>query len=183
MKTTFSAERMGFTKRAHAAAQQQFYARMFPDLPLAFEDTVATVRDLGYAVDCIVAVTVPGLRAPLRFAVQERWREPRYMDYQDITVTEWNLAPDQPSELHKLGAHLFVYGFYDSDRDQILAGVAVDVAILLRALALGDISYTRRPRVDQTFLAFDVRHLRRMGAVVFSVDNRADPSRRNDRAA
>lgn len=174
---------MGFTKRAHLAAQQQFYAPMFPGLPLAFEDTVDTVRDLGYAVDCIAAVTVGDLRAPLRFAVQERWREPEFMRFGDITVTEWNLPSARPSELHKLGAHLFVYGFYDSTQDRIVAGVAVDVVVLLRALALGEVRYTRRTRVDQTFLAFDVRKLRSVGAVVFSVDNRDNQALHGSRAA
>lgn len=172
MRTSFSAERMGFTKRAHIAAREQFYAPMFDGLPLSFEDTGSTIRDLDYAVDCIVAVTVEGLRAPLRFAVQERWREPEFMRYPDITITEWNLPTAQPSELHKFGAHVFVYGFYDSAEDRIVAAVAVDVLVLLRELACGRVTYTRNSRVDQTFVAFKVGDLRRIGAVVFGIDNR-----------
>lgn len=169
MRTAFSAERMSFTKRGHLAARQQFYAPMFDHLPVTFEDTVGTVRDLDYAVDCIAAVTVDGLRAPLRFSIQERWREPEAMRFGDITVTEWNLPTDQPSELHKLGAHLFVCGFYDSGNDLIVAGVAVDVAVLLHAVARGAIPYVRRSRPggDQRFLAFTVPDLRNIGAVVY----------------
>lgn len=172
MKTTFSAQRMDFTKRAHLAAEEQFYAAMFPGRPVAFEDTVGTVRDLDYAIDCQLAVSVPGLRAPLRFAVQERWREPDALRFGDITVTEWNSASAQPSELHKLGAHVFVYGFYDEPADQILLGVAVDVLTVLHALALGRITYRRQSRLDQTFLGFGIRDLRQLGAVVFELDNR-----------
>lgn len=172
MKTTFSAQRMEFTKRAHLAAEGQFYAAMFPGLPIAFEDTVGTVRDLDYAIDCQLAVTVAGLRAPLRIAVQERWREPDAMRFGDITVTEWNAASAQPSELHKLGAHMFVYGFYDEQADRVLLGVAVDVLAVLRALALGQLTYRRQSRLDQTFLGFGIRDLRKLGATVFELDNR-----------
>jgi len=163
---------MEFTKRAHLAAREQFYALMFPGRPFEFVDTVGTVRDLEYAIDCQMAVSVDGLRAPLNFAIQERWREPEAMQYGDITITEWNLASDGPSELHKLGAHLFVYGFYDKQADRILAGVAVDVLSVLRALAVGGLTYRREKRVDQTFLGFGMRDLQRLGAVVFQLDNR-----------
>jgi hypothetical protein len=172
VKTAFSAKRMEFTKRAHLAAEEQFYAPMFPGRQIAFEDTVGTVRDLEYAIDCQLAVTVPDLRAPIRFAVQERWREPAAMRYGDVTITEWNSASNLPSELHKFGAHLFVYGFYDQQLDQIMLGVAVDIPVLLRELALGRLKYRRESRLDQTFLAFDVRGLRSCGAVVFEHDCR-----------
>jgi len=163
---------MDFTKRAHLAAQVQFYAPMFPGLTVTFEDTVGTIRDLEYAIDCQLAVAVDGLRAPLRFAVQERWREPSAMRYGDITVTEWNTATAQPSELHKFGAHIFVYGFYDERRDRVLAAAAVDVVTVLRSLALGTLAYRRESRLDQTFLGFGLRDLQRIGAVVFQLDNR-----------
>lgn len=178
MKTAFSAKRMEFTKRAHRAAQGQFYAHMFPGLPIAFEDTVDTVRDLEYAIDCQVAVSVGGLRAPLRFSVQERWREPKEMHWGDVTITEWNNASGQPSELHKLGAQLFVYGFYDPDADRVLLGVAVNVLTVLHALALGKLAYRRSRRLDQTFLGFDFGTLKRLGAVVFDIDHRPRSERR-----
>lgn len=172
MKTTFSPERMEYTKRAHTAARVQFYQPMFRDLTIAFEDTVGTVQDLSYAIDCQLAVSTPGLKAPLRFAVQERWRKPDAMRFGDITITEWNRASGQPSELHKLGAHLFVYGFYDEQLDRILLAVAVDVPAVLLALARGDLGYRRDSRIDQTFLGLGIRDLRRIGAVLFDVDNR-----------
>lgn len=172
MKTAFSQRRMEFTKRAHLAAREQFYAPMFGHLPMKFEDTVGTTRDLEYAIDCQIAVSVAGLRAPLRFSVQERFREPAAMDYGDITITEWNIATDQPSELHKLGAQLFVYGFYDEPADRILAGVALDSTVVLRKLATGGLPYRRQSRIDQSFLAFGLEALRTVGAVAFQLDNR-----------
>jgi len=158
---------MDDSKLAHIAAQQQFYPQLFPRLPLAFEDTVNTIKDLEYAVDCIVAVSLRQLRAPLKFTIQERWRlDLEARQYGDITVTEWNLDSDMPSELHKLGAHLFVYGFYDKPANHIAAAVAVEVPRMLRALALGKLQYSQRRRGDQSFLGFALRDLEGVGAVI-----------------
>lgn len=172
MKTTFSQARMDFTKRAHLAAQTQFYPGVFPGLPITFEDTVGTVKDLEYAIDCRLAVAVEGLRAPIYFSVQERWRDPKEMGYGDVTITEWNRASDQPSELHKLGAQLFVYGFYDDPGNRVVFAVAVDVLTVLRRLALRQLQWRRRNRIDQTFLGFEYRHLETIGAVVHRYDGR-----------
>lgn len=175
MKTTFSEANMTFTKRAHLAAQAQFYSRMYP-AGVEFVDAVGTARDLEYAIDCQLAITVKGLRAPISMAVQERFRRPSEsaMQYGDITVTEWNLASNQPSELHKLGAQMFVYGFYDERADHIVAAVAVDVGLMQWALVNGELGYERRPRGDQSFLGIKVTALRELGAVLFQYDGRVE---------
>ena len=167
MRTTFSAERMEYTKRAHLAAREQFYPAMFSHLPIRFEDTVGTVRDLKYAIDCQLAVKVAGLGAPLRFSVQERWRRPTYRHFGDVSITERNLASGEPSELHKFGAQLFVYGFYDDRTARIEAAVALRAVVMLRQLALGRLEYGRRARIDQTFLTFPLTILESIGAVDF----------------
>lgn len=172
MSTVFSQKRYEFTKRAHAAAQRQFYPLMFPG-GITFEDTTKTVQDLDYAIDCQLSVVIPDLRAPIRLSVQERFRNPSGEGYGDITVTEWNLDTNEPSEIHKLGAQMFVYGFYDEAKDHIRLAVAVDVALLQWALAHGEITYGRRRRGDQSFLGFSFRALHQLGAVLFIHDDRA----------
>ena len=168
MRTTFSAERMEYTRRAHLAAQRQFYPLMFHHQPIAFEDTVGTVRDLRYAIDCQLAVTSVGdLRAPLPFSVQERWRDPAYRRFGDVTVTEWNLASGEPSELHKFSAQLFVYGFYNADADLIDAAVALRTSAMLYGLSVGRLDYERRSRIDQSFVTFRLKDLESIGAVEF----------------
>lgn len=137
MRTSFSQQRWEFTKRAHLAAQREFYPRMFPT-GVAFEDTTSTTRDLDYAIDCQLAIDIPGLRAPIRLSVQERFRKPEEMHWGDVTITEWNLASGEPSELHKLGAQVFVYGFYDDPGDRILFAVALDVALVQWGLCCSD---------------------------------------------
>jgi hypothetical protein len=165
VSTVFSAAREEFSKRAHLAAEAQFYPQLFHGWPVAFEDVTNTVRDLQYAIDYQAAVTVDGLRAPLRFSIQERWRDPSAMQHGDITITEWNLDTGRPSELHKLGAHLFVYGFYDTQADQISAAVAASVPHLLLGL-LNGLQYQRRRRGDQSFVALQVAHLKKAHAVL-----------------
>ncbi|MGH3540782.1 MAG: hypothetical protein ACRDTO_00155 [Mycobacterium sp.] len=169
MRTTFSQQRFEFTKRAHLAAQAQFYPRMFRN-GVAFEDTTKTTHDLDYAIDCLLSVTAPGFRAPIPLSVQERFRQPHEMHWGDVTITEWNLASNQPSELHKLGAQMFVYGFYDENRNEIICAVAVDVALLQWGLAHNALDYERRSRGDQHFIALRYEALKRFGAILFECD-------------
>lgn len=171
MSTVFSQKRWEFTKKAHAAAERQFYPLMYP-AGVAFEDTTNTAHDLEYAIDCQLAVTIDGLRAPIRMSVQERFRKPEEMHWGDITVTEWNLDTDQPSEMHKLGAQLFVYGFYDEPADRITLALTVDVGLMQWALANRKITWKRNSRGDQSFLGFDFKELDRIGAVLFIRDFR-----------
>jgi hypothetical protein len=164
----YSPERAAASQRAHRTAQAQFYPALFQGRPLAFEDCTDTAADLRYAIDVQVAVTLPQLRAPLRFTVQERWRlDLTAMAYRDVTVTEWNLDTDRPSELHKLGAHLFVYGFYDATRDRIVQAAAVNVPRMVRGYALGKLAGATGSRGDQTFKCFALGDLTAIGAVEY----------------
>lgn len=168
MGTAFSQKRWEFTKDAHRAAQQQFYARMFPH-GVEFKDTTKTELDLEYAIDCQLSVTLPGdgFRAPIGLAVQERFRDPAEMHWGDVTITEWNLVTNEPSELHKLGAQMFVYGFYDKPADRIVKAAAIDVAFMQYALVHGDIKPVRQRRGDQSFIGLPIIALRSIGAVMF----------------
>lgn len=165
MRTAFSEQRWLFTKRAHLAARKQLYGQWWPGR-VTFDDVTKTAQDLEYAIDCQLSITIPDLRAPIKMSVQERFREPRFMRWGDVTITEWNLASDLPSEIHKLAAQMFVYGFYDDRTDRIVAAVAVDVALLQFALSEGDLEYDRRRRIDQDFVGFPVTELRRIGAIL-----------------
>jgi hypothetical protein len=60
-------------------------------------------------------VTTHGLRAPLGFTIQERFRRPRYAEFQDLTLTEWNGNSNLPSELYKIRAGMFLYGYYSEE--------------------------------------------------------------------
>jgi hypothetical protein len=171
--TYFDSGRFEASHQAHLKAQDQFYRRfLFPGLEITFEDVTKTVEDLEYAIDVCVSVSTPGFRGPFKYAVQERWRaDLKAMNYKDITVTSWNLETDLPSELHKLGAHLFVYGFHDSDHN-IIEAVAVDVPRMLYALTRENLSYRKQNRwmrsggADQEFLGIGYKELEEVGAII-----------------
>lgn len=172
MKTAFSQSNWDLTQKAHLAAQQQVYPRLWPNATkLQFWDKTKSVMDLDYAIDCIAAVSVEGLHYPLKFFIQERFREVDYSrEYTDVTVTERNIINDLPSELHKIAAHYLVYGYYDKRRDEVVDAVVVNVPQMLTAIAGGVMRYTRNSRSskDQTFIAIEFDELERNNALTLA---------------
>lgn len=173
--TAFSGENFSFSSKAHKAAERQFYPKLWPDCTINFTDTTKAAEDLVYAVDCIAEVSLPDLdaRAPIKFYIQERWRRPSFRQrFTDMTITEWNLRTNQPSELHKLAAQLFVYGFYDERQDQIVDGYAIDICRMQHCNALGELKYQRRRRGngDQLFIAVEINHLEEISALMFDLN-------------
>jgi hypothetical protein len=172
VRTSFSQANWDLTKAAHLAAQTQVYPRLWPNATkLQFVDKTKSVMDLEYAIDCIAAVSVEGLKRPLKFFIQERFREVDYSrHYSDVTVTEMNVINDLPSELHKIAAHYLVYGYYDKNTDEIVDAVVVNVAQMLTGIAEGVIRYIRKPRKskDQTFIAIEFDELERNNALTIT---------------
>jgi hypothetical protein len=157
MNTTFDENRFKFSQAAHMAAERDVYPGWFPS-GVKFLDVTKTKSDLDYAVDCEAQIYSPDplVRTSFRMLIQERWRLPKSQDWRDMTITEWNLASNTPSELYKLAAGLFVYGYYNSGTDEIVRAFGVSVPTLLIANARGITQFKeRRPRGDQTFNAFD----------------------------
>ena len=175
MATPYSKENQEFTNRAHDAAQRLLYPSLFgvEQDQLSFECTSLGLGerqaflDGQMAIDRIVKVQVPGLGLPLSFTVQERFRKPKYASFRDITITEWNLATDRPSELYKLNAGLFIYGYYDAIADRFIEAIAVDVPwlLIMFPLKLVDWSLQENPRTSQTFFCFKFDDLFTSGAV------------------
>lgn len=173
----YSPERARFSELAHVAAQTTFYPLFFPSSSLTFENTNidtgarGRILDGQMGVDRIIRVKVPSLRSPLVFPVQERFRLPRYERFQDVTITEWNEASGQPSELFKISAGYFIYGYFDTNLGRFGEVVAVDVPEFLRQLVSGGLGNldARRNRNEkrQTFLTFSFDELEACGALIF----------------
>jgi hypothetical protein len=174
--TAYESHNAKFSNDAHAVARQAIYPYLFGAASdaLSFEDTLldggdarCRILDGELGIDRIIRVNVPDLNAPLVYTIQERFRRPNPNHRQILTVTEWNWASGQPSELHKIAAMLFVYGYFDEDEQQFIDWVCVDVARLLLCLAHGDIEYERRRnKKDQTYLGFDIVDLRATHCVI-----------------
>ena len=188
--TAFSGQNWEITHAAHLAAREQFYPKLWPNaLRIQFIDVTGAVEDLKYGIDCIAAVYVKGFRAPLKFFIQERFREPYFRKFRDATVTEWNTVTDLPSELHKIAAQIFVYGYYDPAKNLILGALAINVPQMIREIGEGRLPYTRdqRSSKDQDFIGVKWDDLHdakaimlstlKLSRVVETLPDTAEPSR------
>lgn len=173
-RTLYEQTNADFSNKAHMRAMDVIYPCIFnvSREHLEFEDTQlaqserATILDGEMGIDRIVRVRVGGLRAPLVFTVQERFRRPEFAKYQDLTVTEWNHASNLPSELYKINAGLFVYGYFDEHREIFLDAIAISVTDMLFAIATRRLNYTRRGnKKRQTFLILRFGDMEEAGIV------------------
>lgn len=174
-RTIYQPENAAFSNKAHLSARKLLYPRIFckPEESLAYEDTLLSMSERGrildgeMGIDRIVKVTVPSLHAPLVFTVQERFRRPQFAKYKDLTITEWNNASDLPSELYKINAGIFLYGYYDEVGNGFIDAIAINVTALLLMIARGQMSYSsERNRKQQSFLAFKFDALFDAGVVM-----------------
>ncbi len=177
MPTPYSTANQAFSDAAHDAARSLVYPRLFDcdEGLISFESS--SVKDGGekaildgrMAVDRIVSVTVPGLRGPIEHMIQERFRKPRYASFRDITITEWNHYSNEKSELYKLKAGMFLYGYFDEESEEFGEVIAVNTAALLLAIGNGSVTYTAadNPRSGQSFLCLKFDDLHAAGVVAW----------------
>lgn len=169
MQTPYSQDNQDFSDRAHVAAQSQVYqyALDADASSLAFRCTSLAVGekervlDGEMGVDRIVEVSCLSMRKPITFCVQERFRRIRYRGFKDITVTTWNTRTNQPSELYKINAGLFLYGFFDDETGEVVEWLMVNTTAMLLALSDGRLKYSTRlnARSQQEFITLDYRQL------------------------
>lgn len=177
MYTPFSQSNQNFTDAAHEAARVLVYPQMFDceESLLSFDSSSVSdggekaILDGQMAVDRIVSVTVSGLRGPIEHMVQERFRRPEYSRYRDITITEWNHASNQKSELYKLKAGVFLYGYFDKVALSFGEVIAVNTSALLMAISNKTLRYTSEtnPRSRQSFICVTFDALHEAGVVVW----------------
>ena len=177
MLTPYSTDNQAFSDAAHAAAQSALYPGILEcdRESLSFESSSVgdggdrAILDGQMAVDRIVSVTVAGLRGPIEHTVQERFRRPGYSGYRDLTITEWNHASNQKSELYKLKAGVFLYGYFDQASELFGEVIAVNTSSLLMAISIGGIRYTKgiNHRSRQSFLCIEFDALHEAGVVVW----------------
>lgn len=176
MSTPYSTRNQLFSDEAHLSAQTQIYPMLFnvdPD-QLRFTTTSLStgekerILDGEMAIDRIVHVHVHWFKSEIEFTVQERFRKPKFLPYQDITITEWNNTTNLKSELFKLNAGIFLYGYFDEKQSKILDWIAVNTVGLLFRLVKKEPQVKRgnNPRSNQSFLTFKFEHLMKAGVVL-----------------
>lgn len=148
--TEFTQANADFSDAAHNVARQSVYPCFFKTDKIKYESTSLYIskehqkRDAEQAVDrlCFVEVNNPVFKHPLKFTVQERFRRERFLSFQDITLTVWNNASNKPSELYKIEADYFVYGYFDGV--SMLDCIIVNMADLKRKICHNEIAFTQR---------------------------------------
>lgn len=173
MPTIYEAVNQKYSDACHNLARDLVYPKLFkvaPDCITYEQDTLlgessrGQILDGEMGVDRIVHCKVRGLTGELVFTIQERFRRPEFVKWQDLTVTEWNHATNLPSELSKINAGIFIYGYGNhSDTDKVTDFVevlAINTTSLLYLLAIGGMTYKRgRNKKLQSFLAFGFKEL------------------------
>lgn len=176
MSTPYSKANQDFSDEAHKYAQDFIYPKLFNTdrENLSFECTSLGTSDKNkildgeMATDRIVRVTVDFLHGPIQFTVQERYRKPEYARWKDITITEWNCATNLPSELYKLNAGIFVYGYFDDIKKVFLDWVGVNTVGLLLGILSDTLAVDKKtnPRSGQTFFGVSFYSLRKSGLLI-----------------
>lgn len=171
-KTPHSSENQAFTDSAHRLAREQVYPRLFR-VPaenifyLKADKAINEFLDTRMGIDRSMRVKYRSMPAPFLITTQERFRKPRYQDFQDITVTLWNHISDLPGEMFKLACHFFVYGFYDEKHNRLVEVIVLHAHLLVECVAMCKLTYTTQdnPRSGQTFACFKIDDLKRVGVV------------------
>ena len=184
MPTIFEQKNADFSERAHKAAQTKIYPHIFDKFPvLRFESTTMGMGEYEGVLDGRMGIDrvlyAGGFNSGLKMlpiTIQERFRDTKYISYKDITITEWNHETDQPSELYKLHANIFVYGYYDPKANDFDDWIVINAPNLLMAIAQNNVRFTRRGNEKrQSFIAITFDELARHRGVVIE---RCDPSTR-----
>ena len=181
MRTPHSSDNADFSNSAHLAAQSLIYPQVFgvPQDNLTFEDTLLDMNKRGQvldgemAIDRIVKVTAKtGLMQPITFTIQERFRRPRFAGFKDLTITEWNHNSGLPSELYKITANFFVYGYFDGA--EFVDFIAADVPLMLLKICNAQLSLKREKntRRNQSFITVTFADLQRSDCLVYWQDRR-----------
>jgi hypothetical protein len=176
VSTAYSARNQRFSDEAHLAAQSQIYPALFNVEQDQIRFTTTSlglgekerILDGEMAIDRILSLKVKWFPAEIEFTIQERFRKKQYMSFQDLTITEWNNTTNRKSELFKLNAGIFVYGYFDDEKKTMLDWIAVDTGKLLHRLVIKEPLVKRglNPRSNQSFLTFKFEHLTKAGVVL-----------------
>jgi hypothetical protein len=171
-RTPYSKDNQAFSDKGHLCAQRTLYPLIFPNSELQFvplPEEQARTLDADMSTDRHVLVKVQTLREAFSVLVQERFRQIRFADFQDVTITEWHHNSNLPGELYKIKAEMFLYGYYEPFKDRFPDAIAFSVFNLKVKLSQGTIGHETgiNPRSNQSFLCFKFKDLEKHHVTVW----------------
>ncbi len=172
MSTPYSKENAKFSLLGHNNAIENVYPYFFNQYTEKFicEDTTtfnnpgdlrSKIYDGEMARDCVFLIKKDSFLSPIQISFQERFRRIKYLNYQDLTITEHNNITNIPSELHKLSCDFMLYGYYNDINNIIEQCVIIDIPRFKLKLINGElIGWNRNynTRTEQKFITvkFDI---------------------------
>jgi hypothetical protein len=174
--TEYSKANADFSDLAHLSARDLIYPLFFKTSLIKYESTLLSIsedykqRDVEQSIDriCFVQVKNDWFKQPLKFTIQERFRRIRFADFKDVTITAWNNSSDLPSELYKIEADYFVYGYYNDINKNFTDAVVIDVAELKRKICSNELVFNIGVNTKkQDFIGIKFNELDKHGLIVW----------------
>lgn len=183
-RTIYEPAQGRFSDKAHIAAQGQIYRPFFSSMPganysqnLHFKshrvgkNQKDTFLDGSFGIDLTVTTPKPPhLQVGMQWTIQERFRRSeKYKSFNDITVTEFNTCSGLASELSKIQAAFFVYGFFDESTNLFTDAHIIHMQRLKYLIHQKDIPFGRNVNEKgQTFLTILVNDLYQKNCIAWS---------------
>jgi hypothetical protein len=171
-KTKFQKENSDFSDLAHLSGLEKIYPLFFGadfvcESTSLYKSKEYQLLDGEKKIDRLFHFSMQA-NSTITISVQERFRRPKYREYRDITITEYNHASSKDSELYGIEAMYFVYGYFNPLSGGFGEVIIVNTADLLRAIVSDKIRYTRRMNdKDQSFLCFKIDDIIKQGLYSF----------------
>lgn len=163
-------KQFSFSGKGHLTAIDPVYKEFFGKTCEVIDVTGKdSYLDTHMGVDYLVNVKNPRLQTTVEIWVQERFRTLRYQHYQCITLIECNKDSGHLSEIYKTKAQYLVYGYYDDQNNVLSQAVVVNLAGLVRKIAMSQVQFDiiHNNTTNQNFISVKFDELRKHNLIEF----------------
>lgn len=167
-KTLFEKANQAFSNKAHQLALRYIYPKIFGPL-VAVKNTGLEDGEIGEILDGKCGIDrIIYTRGGIPFSIQERFRDSSYAHRRDLTITKFNRASGEISELHKCIADYFIYGYLNESETGFIEVLVINYRELRRHISRGEIFFARElNRKNQEFIAIPFWALEKKGVVAY----------------
>jgi hypothetical protein len=191
-RTRYSEQDRSHTEVAHLAAREQIYPTFFDCQAdkIEYRDGIDYITKQGnqhkmpmdwldswMSIDRILRIPAPLRLGYVEVTIQERFERASAASHRNISVTEFNVATGNPSELYKIKSLYFVSGYFDQSTNKFVGKTHIcNTERILKAVAEGRLRYYTKPNhKNQDFVTFGYEDLMAVDAVLMAFDFRHDP--------
>ena len=177
----FSNQQTKFTNTAHDTIMKiGFYDKILPRNNINVHSTnvihkgydeESRILDIKYGVDYRIIIHNPRL-GDIPITIQERFRDIKYYDNQDLTI-RLETKNGKPSELSKINADLFIYGYYNINNNKFKEIIVIDMVRVKLGLARETLQFTIKKNKgrDSKFIIIKFEDLTNIKAILYTYKN------------